>query len=105
VQKVSIAMGATQIYRVSSAALILLSLTALLTVVTGLIWPPPMPEPDEGTQAHIFQLSIAALLPMAIVVLSSADWRQPRRSVRPLVISAVLTMLAFAGLYYLEHFR
>ena len=98
-------MRTQQINRVSSVVLILLSLTALATVVTGLIWPPPMPEPDEGTQAHIFQLSIAALLPMTIVVLATADLRQPWRSVRPLVISVAATVLAFAGLYYLEHFH
>ncbi len=98
-------MRMRQINRMSSVVLILLSLTALLTVVTGLIWPPPMPEPDEGAQAHIFQLSIAALLPMTIVVLGTADWRQPWRSVRPLVISVAVTLLAFAGLYYLEHSR
>jgi len=98
-------MRTQQVNRASSVVLILLSLTALVTVVTGLIWPPPIPEPDEGTQAHIFQLSIAALLPMTIVVLSTADWRRPWRSVRPLVISAAATLLAFAGLYYLEHFR
>ena len=98
-------MHTQQVNRASSVVLILLSLTALVTVVTGLIWPPPIPEPDEGTQAHIFQLSIAALLPMTIVVLSTADWRRPWRSVRPLVISAAATLLAFAGLYYLEHFR
>ena len=67
-------MRTQRINRVSSVVLILLSLTALVTVVTGLIWPPPMPESDEGTQAHIFQLSIAALLPMTIVVLGTADW-------------------------------
>jgi hypothetical protein len=98
-------MRTQQINRVSSVVLILLSLTALVTVVTGLIWPPPMPEPDEGTQAHIFQLSIAALLPMTLVVLGTADWRQPWRSVRPLVVSVCATMLAFGGLYYLEHLR
>jgi len=89
-------MHTQQVNRASSVILILLSLTALVTVVTGLIWPPPIPEPDEGTQAHIFQLSIAALLPMTIVVLSTADWRRPWRSVRPLVISAAATLLAFA---------
>jgi hypothetical protein len=93
------------INRVSSGVLILLSLTALVTVVTGLIWPPSMPEADEGTQAHIFQLSIAALFPMTIVVLGTADWRQPWRSARPPVISVAATVLAFAGLYYLEHIR
>jgi cytochrome bd-type quinol oxidase subunit 2 len=98
-------MRTQRINRVGSVALILLSLTALVTVVTGLIWPPPLPEADEGTQAHIFQLSIAGLLPMAIIVLTTADWRQPWRSVRPLVVSFAATLLAFAGLYYLEHFR
>ena len=47
-------MRTQQINRVSCIVLILLSLTALGTVVSGLIWPPPLPEPDEGTQAHIF---------------------------------------------------
>jgi hypothetical protein len=98
-------MRTQHVNRMSSVILILLSLTALVTVVTGLIWPPPMPEPDEGTQAHIFQLSIAALLPMSIVVLGTTDWRRPWRSVRPLVIAAAATVLAFAGLYYLDHFR
>jgi hypothetical protein len=98
-------MRTQQIHRVSRVVLILLSLTALGTVVTGLIWPPPTPEPDEGTQAHIFQLSIAALLPMTVVVLGTADWRRPWPSVRSLGIAVAATVLAFAGLYYLEHFR
>ena len=97
-------MRTHHINRLSSVVLILLSLTALATVVTGLIWP-PMPQADEGTQAHIFQLSITALLPMTVVVLGTADWRQPWRTVRPLVIAVAATVLAFAGLYYLEHFR
>lgn len=98
-------MRTQRINRLSSVVLILLSMTALITVGTGLISPPPMPEADEGTQAHIFQLSIAALLPMSIIVLSTADWRQPWRGLRPLIISAAATLLAFAGLYYLEHLR
>src|SRR5262245_56218310 len=98
-------MRIQQINHVSGMVVILLSLTALITVGTGLISPPPIPESDEGTQAHIFQLSIAALLPTTIVFLATADWRQPRRSVRPVAISALSTVLAFTGLYYLEHFR
>jgi hypothetical protein len=90
---------------VSRVVLILLSLTALGTVVSGLLWPPPLPEPDEGTRAHIFQLSVAALLPMSIVVLGTGDWRRPWPSVRALVIAVGATVLAFVGLYYLEHVR
>jgi hypothetical protein len=36
---------------------------------------------------------------------ATADWRQPWRSVRSLVIAVAATVLAFAGLYYLEHAR
>ena len=98
-------MRSQQINRVSSVILVLLSLTALVTVVTGLMWPPPLPEQDEGTQAHIFQLSIASLLPIGVIFLTTADWRQPWRSAQPMILAAVATVLAFAGLYYLEHFR
>jgi hypothetical protein len=91
--------------RASSVALILLSVVALVTVLTGLAWPPPLPEPDEGTRAHVFQISIVGLLPMTVLVVGTADWRQPSRSARPLVTSIVLTTLAFVGLYFLEHFR
>jgi hypothetical protein len=98
-------MRAHRINRLSSVLLILLSLTALVTVVTGLIWPPPLPEPDEGTQAHVFQLSIAALLPMTVIVVCTADWRQPWRTLFALIIAFIAAVLAFAGLYYLEHFR
>jgi hypothetical protein len=59
----------------------------------------------HGTRAHIFQLSMAALLPMTIVVIATADWQEPWHGVRPLVTSATATVLAFAGLYHLEHLR
>jgi hypothetical protein len=90
-----------QVNRVSSIGLILLSLTALLVVLWGYTQPP---LPDEGTGAHIFQLSIAALVPMTLVFLTTADWSQPRRSARPLAVAATTTVLALVALYYLEHF-
>ena len=98
-------MRAHHVNRMSSVVLVVLSVTALVTVLTGLIWPPSTPEADEGTQAHVFQLSIAGLLPIAVLVVGTADWRQPRRSLVPLVTAFVMAVLAFAGLYYLEHFR
>src|SRR5215471_10677082 len=98
-------MRAHQINRLSSVLLILLSVTALITVITGLIWPPPLPEPDEGTRAHLFQLSIAALLPMTVIVVGTADWHQPWRTMLPVIIAFISAVLAFVGLYYLEHLR
>ena len=94
--------------RFCAIGIIVLSFTALLTVVSGYFH---APQADEGTAAHIFQLSILALVPVIVAYLAVADWKQPWRSIRPLAISTVAVTLAFGGLYYLEqnyyasHFR
>lgn len=95
-------MQAQQINRVSAKVLIVLSLIALLAVLSGYTQPP---QPDEGSAAHIFQLSILALVPMILLFLTTADWKQPSRSVRPLAFPAAALVLALAALYYLEHYR
>jgi len=104
------AMTGERMNRVSGIALIVLSLIALLTVLSAYrvsfapfsIYMQPL-EPDEGTQAHIFQLSIVALAPMILLFLATADWTRPLRSMRPLAFPAAAVVIAFAGLYYLEH--
>jgi hypothetical protein len=79
-----------------------LSVTALLMVLSGYTQPP---QTDEGAVAHIFQLAIVALVPMVLLFVATADWRQPARSARPLAIPAAALAFAFAALYYLEHYR
>jgi energy-coupling factor transporter transmembrane protein EcfT len=91
-----------EINNLSGKIIFFLSSIALLTVLSGYAEPP---QSDEGTAAHIFQLSIVALVPIILLFLATADWRQPLRSVRPLAIPAVALVLAFAALYYLEHYR
>jgi hypothetical protein len=54
---------------------------------------------------QIHRVSRVVLILLSLTALGTADWRQPWRSVRPLVIAVGATVLAFAGLYYLEHFR
>jgi len=96
-------LQAQHVNRLSSTLLVFLSLTALVLVLSALLQPPrPLPA-DEGTEAHIFQLSIAALLPVTLVFLATANWTRPWRSLLPLAFSAVATVLAFAALYHLEH--
>jgi len=104
------AMTTQRINHVSGIVLIVLSLTALLTVLSAYrvsfqpfsIYTQPL-QPDEGTQAHIFQLSIVALAPMILLFLVTADWTKPLRSARPLAFSAAAVVLAFGALHYLEH--
>jgi cell division protein FtsW (lipid II flippase) len=93
-------MRGEQMNRISGRIIIGLSVLALLTVVSGYF---QAPQPDEGTAAHIFQLSIVALVPTILLFLATADWQRPLRSARPLLITAVALVLAFAALYYLEH--
>ena len=98
-------MTAPQSNRLSAKVIIVLSLLALLTVLSGYTHPPLPTEPDEGAAAHIFQLSIVAVAFSILVFLATADWKQPLRSVRPLAFPTAALVLAFGALYYLEHFR
>jgi len=101
-------MNARGVNSVSAGLVILLSLTALLPIVLALLrvaltGQVPPPERDEGTGAHIFQLSIAGLVPALLVFVASADWARPWRVARTLALPAVAVVLAFALLYHYEH--
>ena len=95
-------MQGQQINRISGKVLIGLSLIALATVMSGYL---QAPQADEGAAAHIFQLSIAALLPTILLFVFTADWKQAGRSARPLAFSGAALVVAFGALYYLEHYR
>ena len=94
-------MHGQKINQISGKILIVLSLIALLAVLSGYFQPP---QPDEGSAAHIFHLSIAALAPMILLFFATTDWRKPLQSARLLAFPATSLVLAFAGLYYLEHY-
>jgi hypothetical protein len=86
---------------ISSIGVITLSLVALLTVASGYALPP---RPNDSRE-YIFQLSIVALVPMTLLFLATADWRQPLRSARPLALAVAISATAFGALYVLEHYR
>jgi len=94
-------MNGQKTNRVSGIVLIVLSLTALLCVLPWGGSGPP--EPDEGAAAHIFQLSIVALVPTILLFLTTLDWKQPLRSMRPLAFATAALVLAFSILYHVEH--
>ena len=95
-------MQAQQMNRVTSRILIVLSWIALLAVLSGYAQPP---QKDEGAAAHIFQLSVVALLPAIFVFFLTTDWRKPLQSALRLVFPAMALVTAFGALYYLEHYR
>jgi hypothetical protein len=95
-------MNGQQVNQVSARIIFVLSVMALMIVLIGFTQPP---QPDEGALAHIFQITIVLLAPMMLLFLGTADWNQPLRSARRLVLPAGALVLAFAALYYLEHFR
>jgi hypothetical protein len=94
-------MRGQRINRVSGKILIVLSLVALLTVLSGYF---QAPQPDEGAAAHIFQLSVVALVPAILLFLATADWAKPSRTARLLAFTGVTMAFAFGALYYLEHY-
>jgi hypothetical protein len=65
----------------------------------------PSPDGDEGAAAHLFQLAVVLLLPAGLTFLATANWGQPGRVARRLVVPAVALAVAFSTLYYMEHIR
>jgi len=64
------------------------------------------PQPDEGTAAHIFQLSIVAAMLTFDAFPLNHDWKQPLRSLRRLALSGRLVGFSrFGALFHLEHYR
>jgi hypothetical protein len=97
-------MSVEKLNRITGRLVLLLSLLALATVLLGFTEPRRTFQADEGTLAHIFQLSIAAVVPAILVFLFTANSKQPGPSARLLVFSVSALLLAFSALYCLEHF-
>ncbi len=76
-------MRAQRINTASTIGLVILSpdrpLPTVLpaTLRTVLTRQMPMPQPDEGTSAHIFQLSVVVTAPTGILNFATADGTQP----------------------------
>lgn len=89
--------------RVAGAVLVVLSLILLGDVASGVVSPPQPPPTDEGTQAHIFQLTVALLVPAMLAAVLTWDRSRSLRTAWPLALAAAALVLSFAAVYYLEH--
>ena len=79
------------------ATAIALSLFAVAIVVGNVAAGVP-PEPDENSWAHLFQLAMAAQLPLLLLFLATADWKRKRRVIVLLGAQIVAVAAAFAAL-------
>jgi hypothetical protein len=79
-----------------------MSLAALTTVLVHIFLFGTAREPDEGTAAHIFQILMAAQLP--IVGLFAIQWlpRSPRQALRILGLQAAAALAALAPVLFLN---
>ena len=88
---------------VSSRIILVLSLIALLTVISGYSQPRHPAPTDEGARAHIFQIAIVLVVPALLLFLFTDDWKQPARSALRLAVPGIALVAAFTALYLLEH--
>lgn len=96
-------MHGEHINRVSRKVISALCLVALMAVLSGYMQPRHPAPADEGTAAHIFQISVLALVPALLLFLVTADWSRPSRIARPLAIPVAALTATFGALYCLEH--
>jgi hypothetical protein len=86
-------------------SLFAMSLVVGATVLTMLGRFNPSPDGDEGTAAHLFQLTIVLLLPAGLTFVATANWQRPWDVAKRLVMPAAALVVAFSTLYYMEHLR
>ena len=92
----------TVLKRPSAFLPVAMSLVALATVLTFLAVHGPAPQADEGTAAHIWQLLMAAQVP--IVLFFAFHWvRQSPREAAPILALQVAAALAAMAPVFLLH--
>lgn len=85
-------MTRTQVNRVAGILPLVFSGLAFVVVIANVIAGVP-PQPDEDASAHLWQLLMAAQLPLLLIFVVTADWR--KRSTA-LLISAQLFAIGLA---------
>jgi hypothetical protein len=75
---------------------------ALATVLVHLVRYGPAPQPDEGASAHIFQLLIAAQVPIVAFFAITSLPRMPRQALLILLLQAAAVIVALAPVFILK---
>lgn len=77
-----------------------MSLAALTLVLVHVALYGAQQETDEGTPAHLFQLLMAAQLPIMGAFAAKSLPRAPRRAFAVLGIQLIAAIVAFAPVFY-----
>ncbi len=97
-------MSNGSLFRRPSALLpVLMSTAAASLVVEYLIRVGRVRQPDEGTEAHLFQLLMAAQVPVIAYFAVTHLPAQPRQSLVVLALQCIAGVTALALVYFLEH--
>ena len=89
-----------KIHNFSRVAPVIMSLLALALIVEGLAqFGLHHREADEGWQAHLFQLLIVLQVPIVLLFVATANWRQLRRTLPALGLQAAALGAALGALY------
>jgi len=94
-------MNLSLIKRPSGFLPIVMSLVALSLVLEHYARVGIVHEPDEVTEAHLFQLLMAAQVPVIAFFAVSSLSRAPRQGIPVLALQAAAAIAAFAGVYFL----
>jgi len=88
--------------RPSSWIPVAMSSLALAIVLADLAIYGPVRRPDEGAAAHLWQLLMAAQLP--VIAWHAARWlpKQPGRSAKILAVQVIGVLAAFAPVWWFE---
>jgi hypothetical protein len=81
---------------------VLMSLAALTLVLVHVAWFGTQRQADEGTPAHVFQLLMAAQVPIIATFAAKSLPQAPRRALAVLAIQLLAAIAAFAPVFYYD---
>ncbi len=79
-----------------------MSLGALATVLTYLALHGPVPQPDEGAAAHIWQLLMAGQTPIIVLFAITRIRKTPKEGLAILALQLLAAVAALAPVYMLH---
>lgn len=100
-QRAATPMNVSPLKHLSAWLPIAMSVAALAVVLAHVAVFGTAREPDEGTSAHVFQVLLAAQLPIALFFAFRWLPRAPTQALTVLAVQAAAALVALAPVYFL----